>query len=95
MFESTINIDARKLIGQLDRLEAAFSNGDEPHLQQGLKDASGGYLAFSRARFIGNSRGGGDWAPLSPFTIAERARKQSPGRKASKGERESVHCSRS
>ncbi len=58
-------------IGPLAKFKAPLSKqrGD---IKAGIKEASGIYVAYVLKRFDANSRGGGDWRPLKPETIATK-----------------------
>lgn len=68
--------------GQLRALAQAATSLRQPSAPEwaGMRRAWGvRYSAFSKRKFVANSRGGGDWPPLAPSTIAARRGPQ-PGR---------------
>ena len=47
-------------------------------IERGMRRAGEIYLTAMQERFIGNSFGYGDWEPLAPSTVREKARKGYP-----------------
>jgi hypothetical protein len=58
-------------IGPIQNLRRALESGDG-HVAQAYKDWAFIVRVFEHSHFIKSSRGGGDWPPLKPGTIAGR-----------------------
>lgn len=52
--------------------ETSSLGGGNGHISQGLHTAAMDYTGAMRERFVEQSRGGGEWPPLAPSTIAGR-----------------------
>lgn len=58
---------------KLDALRQQLRGGAGP-VREGLHQAGRIYMGRMAERFVNNSRGGGDWAPLAKSTLRARAR---------------------
>lgn len=67
MIKSTITLDVQSLVDFKDAVTSSNA-----HVQRALRQWAARYRAFIRERFAEYSRGGGDWAPLAPSTLARR-----------------------
>lgn len=75
MERRSVHIDNSGLVrfrAIIDRGLASGGNAEGSPIRRMFKRWAVRYMAFIRRRFTVFSRGGGDWAPLSPFTIARR-----------------------
>jgi hypothetical protein len=69
----TITSDARIIMDALRGIREGVRGGGAA-MRDAYLQAGRVYMGFIRGRFITASGGGGTWAPLSPFTIADRLR---------------------
>lgn len=70
MIRVAARVRQQDVLGRLNRLKDRLRNGPEKDTM--FKQWSARYLTYLRRRFDRNSKGGGDWAPLSQRTIAGR-----------------------
>jgi hypothetical protein len=77
--EISLNIDTSPFSRFVRSVETALaqptSNSD---LRGGMEQAQELYLGDMHRQFVSNGQGGGDWAPLHPFTRAQRNRQGFP-----------------
>lgn len=83
MASPSVRVDLKNLKRLHDALKKE-SSGQPGPLDRAFKQWSVRYKAFIRERFDAFSKGGGDWPPLAPSTIARR-RKGKGSKKFKKG----------
>lgn len=86
MVSGTVTIDLGPLRKYRTALEADFRLRANGPVRKGFKQWGARYRSFLRERFDKYSKGGGDWAPLSPKTIARR--RKGRARTTVRGERD-------
>jgi hypothetical protein len=67
-----LTIDARRVTTELERAAVRVRQGGQRIMKDAFRNAGVEYLRFIGKRFDRYSAGGGDWAPLSPSTIAQK-----------------------
>ncbi len=72
MVSGTVTIDLGPLRKYRSALESDFRLRANGPVRKAFKQWGARYRSFLRERFDKYSKGGGDWAPLSPKTIARR-----------------------
>jgi hypothetical protein len=79
IIEATVQVDLGPLSKFSAQLESDLSLSSSGPIRKAFKQWAARYRAFLQERFSRLSRGGGEWPPLSPATIA--GRKQGKGSK--------------
>lgn len=79
---TSVKINLRRLSQFKAQATADLNNQANGPIRKALKQWAVRYRSFAQERFDAYSKGGGDWAPLSPATIARRRKANTSKKKA-------------
>lgn len=84
---ATVNVNIPGLERYQKRINEQLNSGVDGPVQRALFQWAVRYRSFIQRRFNTYARGGGDWAPLSPLTIARRRKgKSARSKRMAKGD---------